>query len=75
VRGLGLMIGVAFAHNDGKPDVKFRDQVMSQCFEQGLLLLSCGDSTIRFCPALIVKRAEVDIAVGIFDAVLTELRG
>jgi 4-aminobutyrate aminotransferase-like enzyme len=39
------------------------------------LLLSCGDSTIRFCPALIVKRAEVDIAVGIFDAVLTELDG
>jgi 4-aminobutyrate aminotransferase len=75
VRGLGLMIGVAFAHNGGKPDAKFRDQVMSQCFEKGLLLLSCGDSTIRFCPALIVKRAEVDIAVGIFDAVLTELGG
>jgi 4-aminobutyrate aminotransferase len=75
VRGLGLMIGVAFADGNGKPDAKFRDQVMSQCFEQGLLLLSCGDSTIRFCPALIVKRAEVDIAVGIFDAVLTELDG
>ena len=75
VRGLGLMIGVAFAHDGGKPDAKFRDQVMSQCFEKGLLLLSCGDSTIRFCPALIVKRAEVDIAVGIFDAVLTELGG
>jgi 4-aminobutyrate aminotransferase len=75
VRGLGLMIGVAFANNDGKPDAKFRDQVMSQCFEKGLLLLSCGDSTIRFCPALIVKRAEVDMAVGIFDAVLTELGG
>jgi 4-aminobutyrate aminotransferase len=75
VRGLGLMIGVAFAQTDGKPDAKFRDQVMSQCFEKGLLLLSCGDSTIRFCPALIVKRAEVDIAVGIFDAVLTELGG
>jgi 4-aminobutyrate aminotransferase len=48
---------------------------MLQCFEKGLLLLSCGDSTIRFCPPLIVKRAEVDISVGIFDTVLTDLNG
>ncbi|HJU60926.1 MAG TPA: acetyl ornithine aminotransferase family protein [Candidatus Binatia bacterium] len=75
VCGLGLMIGVAFVHTDGKPDAKLRDQVMLQCFEKGLLLLSCGDSTIRFCPPLIVKRAEVDISVGIFDTVLTDLNG
>jgi 4-aminobutyrate aminotransferase len=75
VRGLGLMIGVEFAENNGKPDAQFRDQVIFKCFDQGLLLLSCGESTIRFCPPLIVKRDEVDIAAGIFDAVLTELRG
>jgi 4-aminobutyrate aminotransferase len=75
VRGLGLMIGVEFAQDDGKPDAKFRDQVMAKSFDHGLLLLSCGASTIRFCPPLIVKRDEVDTAVGIFDAVLTELAG
>jgi 4-aminobutyrate aminotransferase len=75
VRGLGLMIGVEFAHNGGKPDAQFRDQVMAESFDKGLLLLGCGESTIRFCPPLIVKRDEVDIAVGIFDAVLTELSG
>jgi 4-aminobutyrate aminotransferase len=75
VRGLGLMIGVEFAQNDGKLNAKFRDQVMAKSFDQGLLLLSCGESTIRFCPPLIVKRDEVDTAVGIFDAVLTELDG
>jgi 4-aminobutyrate aminotransferase len=75
VRGLGLMIGVEFAQKDGKRDAKFRDQVMAKSFDQGLLLLSCGESTIRFCPPLIVKRDEVDTAVGIFDAVLTELAG
>ena len=75
VRGLGLMIGVEFVGNDGKPDAKFRDQVIFKCFDQGLLLLSCGESTIRFCPPLIVKRNEVEIAAGIFDAVLTELGG
>jgi 4-aminobutyrate aminotransferase len=48
---------------------------MAQCFDQGLLLLSCGESTLRFCPPLIVKRDEVDVAVAIFDAVLTQLGG
>ena len=75
VRGLGLMIGVEFAQNGGKLNAKFRDQVMAKSFDRGLLLLSCGESTIRFCPPLIVKREEVDTAVGIFDAVLTELDG
>lgn len=75
VRGLGLMIGVEFARQDGKPDADFRDQVMIKSFEKGLLLLSCGQSTIRFCPPLIAKREDVDSAVGIFEAVLAELGG
>jgi 4-aminobutyrate aminotransferase len=75
VRGLGLMIGVEFARHDGRPDANFRDRVMVTSFGNGLLLLSCGESTIRFCPPLIVKRDEVDTAVGILDAVLTELGG
>ncbi len=76
VRGLGLMIGVEFARPDGSlaPDAKMRDQVMRKCFEKGLLLLSCGESTLRFCPPLIVTRQESDRAVEIFAAVLSELR-
>jgi 4-aminobutyrate aminotransferase len=76
VRGLGLMIGVEFARPDEKltPDAKLRDQVMRKCFEKGLLLLSCGESTLRFCPPLIVTRQESDRAVEIFAAVLHELR-
>jgi len=75
VRGLGLMIGVEFARSDEghAPDAKLRDKVMQTCFENGLLLLSCGESTLRFCPPLIVTRAETDKAVEIFDAVLGEL--
>jgi 4-aminobutyrate aminotransferase len=75
VRGLGLMIGVEFAQANGKRAADFRDQVMTKSFEKGLLLLSCGQSTIRFCPPLIVKREDVDTAVGIFGAVLAELGG
>jgi 4-aminobutyrate aminotransferase len=74
VRGLGLMIGIEFAHaRDAQSlDAKLRDSVMRRCFESGLLLLGCGESTLRFCPPLIVSRGEVDTALEIFDAVVDE---
>ena len=70
VRGMGLMIGVDFEKSDGShsPDADLRDRVMRNCFDNGLLLLSCGESTLRFCPPLIVTAEETKTAVEIFDA-------
>jgi 4-aminobutyrate aminotransferase len=75
VRGLGLMIGVEFVRTDGSgaPDAALRDQAMKKCFEKGLLLLGCGESTLRFCPPLIVTREESATAAEIFDAAISEL--
>jgi 4-aminobutyrate aminotransferase-like enzyme len=39
-----------------------------------LLLLSCGESTLRFCPPLIVSAEEVATAVEIFDAAIGAAR-
>ncbi|MGZ8454308.1 MAG: aminotransferase class III-fold pyridoxal phosphate-dependent enzyme, partial [Candidatus Binatia bacterium] len=72
VRGLGLMIGVDFEDGNHKPDRKFRDRVMRKSFEKGLLLLSCGDSTLRFCPPLIVTEEQIGIAVGIFESAIVD---
>jgi 4-aminobutyrate aminotransferase len=76
VRGLGLMIGVEFERGDESHalDGRMRDRVMQQCFEKGLLLLSCGESTLRFCPPLIVSAEEVATAVEIFDAAIGAAR-
>jgi len=75
VRGLGLMVGVELAKADAgrTPDSQLRDQIMRRAYEKGLLLLGCGESTIRFCPPLIVTKAEADTAVDIFAASLKEL--
>lgn len=75
VRGLGLMIGVELVKkNDSQvSNQEFRNQVIQRAFERGLLLLGCGESTIRFCPPLIVSKSEVDTAVEIFAATLKEL--
>lgn len=74
VRGLGLMVGVEMAGKDnGQPDRRLRDRVILGAFERGLLLLGCGESTIRFCPPLIVKKEEAETAVELFASTLKEI--
>jgi 4-aminobutyrate aminotransferase len=74
VRGKGLMIGIEFVKNKvtKKPAEALRDKVVQKSFENGLLLLGCGKSTIRIAPPLMVSRKEVDEALEIFDRVLAE---
>jgi 4-aminobutyrate aminotransferase len=62
VRGLGLMIGVELVKDKDtkEPAVELRDAVVQKCFEQGLLILGCGMSTVRFMPALNITADLVD---------------
>ena len=45
---------------------------MRKSFEKGLLLLSCGDSTLRFCPPLIVTEGQIGTAVEIFESAIVD---
>ena len=74
VRGKGLMIGVEFV-KDRKTKERagdWRNQIIRRAFEKGLLLLGCGDNTIRFCPALTVTEEEIDVCLGIFEECVRE---
>ena len=75
VRGLGLMVGVELVSDRGtlSPAAQARDRVVRSCFDKGLLLLGCGDSTVRFCPPLTVSERDADIAVELFDSALAEI--
>ncbi len=75
VRGRGLMIGVELVKDQItlEPDHDGADAVMVEAFRQGLLVLTCGKSTIRFCPPLTVTRAEVDQALELFEAALVHV--
>jgi 4-aminobutyrate aminotransferase len=50
-----------------------RDRIVDLCFESGLLILGCGDNTIRFCPPLIVDSEDIQTAVSILEKVLQTL--
>lgn len=76
VRGLGLMVGAELVKDrtTKEPASAERDAVVQACFHKGLLMLGCGVSTLRFCPPLVVTRAEVDTAIGILDEVLGQVK-
>jgi 4-aminobutyrate aminotransferase len=77
VRGLGLMIGVELVKDkETKAMAKeIADLVMLECFERGLLLLTCGPSSVRFAPPLTITAAQADIAFEIFAEALKDVEG
>ncbi len=75
VRGRGLMIGFELVENRATktPAAKLCDSIITRAFHNGLLLLSCGQSTIRFMPPLMISRADVDEAIGLLVASMEEV--
>ncbi len=74
VRGKGLMIGAELVtdRTSRKPAPALCQRVLTRAFHNGLLLLSCGVSTLRFIPPLMVSRAQVDEALPLIETALSE---
>jgi 4-aminobutyrate aminotransferase len=64
IRGIGLMQAVEFASHEAA------NAVEQESFERGLLILECGEASLRFSPPLMVDEDAVDTAVGIFNEAL-----
>lgn len=77
VRGKGLMVGVELVKDreTKEPARAWRNRIIKAAFEKGLLLLGCGENSIRFCPALTVTAAEVDKCLSIFDDAIHAVAG
>jgi 4-aminobutyrate aminotransferase len=60
VRGVGLMIGVEFR------SAELAERVQLLAFERGLLVLECGESSIRVSPPLVITRDQAQTALRIF---------
>jgi len=74
VRGKGLMIGMELVVDrvSRKPARELVDKVLTRAFHNGLLLLSCGASTVRFIPPLMIDRDHVDEAMVLLESALAE---
>ncbi len=72
VRGRGLMIGIELVKDQAtrEPAPELRDRVVEMAFERGLLILGCGETSIRLAPPLILKQEEADVALDILEECL-----
>jgi 4-aminobutyrate aminotransferase len=73
VRGRGLMIGIEIVKDQQSrtPVGPMRDRIVDLAFERGLLILGCGETSVRLCPPLIVNQHEADIALDILEECIT----
>jgi 4-aminobutyrate aminotransferase len=77
VRGRGLMIGIELVKDREKKERAgaWRDLAVQKCFHKGLLILGCGENSLRLMPPLIVTREQASVALEIIEDVLTDVAG
>ncbi|MGC9293119.1 MAG: acetyl ornithine aminotransferase family protein [Acidobacteriaceae bacterium] len=69
VRGRGLMIGIEIVKDQKTREAAsaWRNRIEELAFERGLLILGCGETSIRLAPPLILKQEEADVALDILE--------
>jgi 4-aminobutyrate aminotransferase len=75
VRGRGLMIGIEIVKDQGTREgaADWRNKIETLAFDRGLLILGCGETSIRLAPPLIVSQEEADIALDILEESIAEV--
>jgi 4-aminobutyrate aminotransferase len=75
VRGKGLMIGVEIVEDkeSKKPASQKASEIMTRSWKRGVNVITCGASTIRIAPPLIITREIVDAALDILEDSIREV--
>ncbi|MFP3984521.1 MAG: acetyl ornithine aminotransferase family protein [Candidatus Bathyarchaeia archaeon] len=69
VRGKGLMIGIELVEDKRSktPAQKKAADIMTQSWKRGVAVITCGKSTIRIAPPLIITKELVDAGLNIIE--------
>ncbi|GAA5521549.1 L-lysine 6-transaminase [Aliifodinibius salicampi] len=68
-RGKGLFCAIDL------PNTEIRDQIIKECFNNKLMILSCGARTIRFRPPLTVEKQHIDEGIDIIEKSIASVLG
>ena len=74
VRGIGLLLGIELARN-GRRATREAEQAMYRCLEHGLSFKVGQGNVLTLAPPLIIAPEELDRALDIVDAALSEVEG
>ncbi len=75
VRGKGLMIGMEIVEDkeSKKPAPQKVSEIMMRSWKRGINVITCGASTIRIAPPLVITRELVDSSLDIIEDVTKEV--
>ena len=75
VRGKGLMIGMEIVEDkeSKKPAPQKASEIMMRSWKRGINVITCGASTIRIAPPLVITRELVDSSLNIIEDVTKEV--
>jgi len=51
--------------------VELRNRIETLAFERGLMVLGCGETSLRLSPPLIISKEEATVALDILEEALT----
>jgi 4-aminobutyrate aminotransferase len=70
--GLMMAMDIVSDPDSQTPDQAQRDEIVQTAFQQGLLLLGCGESAVRFCPPLCITSEQIDRGLEILSRILSK---
>ncbi|MGB9713470.1 MAG: acetyl ornithine aminotransferase family protein [Candidatus Bathyarchaeales archaeon] len=75
VRGKGLMIGIEIVEDkeSKKPAAKKANEIIIRSWKRGVVVITCGASTVRIAPPLNITRQLVDAALDIIIDCVKEI--
>jgi 4-aminobutyrate aminotransferase len=74
VRGKGLMVGVEIVRDKKSKAFapELTEAIVSKTWKNGVLLITCGRSTLRIAPPLIITRDLIDEALPVIERAIKE---
>jgi len=77
VRGIGLMLALELVKSKKtkEPAVKERAKIVDECYRNNLLLLVCGQSTIRIIPPITMSPANIEKGLDVLESAIAKVNG
>ena len=74
VRGIGLMIGIELVKSRKTKEhaIKERAAIVKSAFDKGLVLLTCGESSMRIIPPLTINESSLQSGLDILESAIKE---
>jgi 4-aminobutyrate aminotransferase len=74
VRGKGLMVAAEFVldRDSKEPAPDLGNDIVNRAFDRGLLILPCGQNSVRFSPPLNIPKSLIDEGLELFETAVTE---